>query len=276
MIHFASPTFLFRGRCPEELPLIMDKLAQAGFEGIELYSMFGWGAEDIRRFCENSGLSILCDHIPYREFSENTRAVIESRKAIGAKYLTVDKIPEELLDEPARFASAMDEVRRISAACREQGIRLMYHNHGYDLHRKRGGVPMLDLILDSFHQDELLLQLDLGWIALGGGEPSHYLEKYRDRCRVIHLKDYYATRPTLMPSAFLLGDSRGGPEHNFFEFRPSGYGIMNFPALMRGVLDCRPEWITLDHDHSYERDTFVDMKMSLEYIKQLIALYQPV
>jgi sugar phosphate isomerase/epimerase len=251
----------------------MEKLAKIGFDGIELYGMHGFTSDDIRKFCRDTGLTILCDHIRYREFSRNTQRVVESRKAIGTLYLTIDEIPFECLTDDGGFRETIAEIERIAKVCRVSGIQLLYHNHGHDLTRSVSGAPVLDLILDNTDPKLLKFQPDLGWLALGGGNPLEYLQRHNRRCPVIHLKDYYADKPVLMESAFVLGNKRGGPEHNHFEFRPSGYGIMNYPALMPAVLECQPDWITVDHDLSYERDTFQDMEMSLRYIKQLINLY---
>lgn len=272
-IKFASPTFLFRHECPNSMESIMKEIAACGFDGLELYSMFGHSAKTIAEYCKKTNLLILCDHIHYDEFSTDTENVIKSRSEIGAKYLTIDNIPNELLPGAPGFSKAVKEIERISKLCKEYGIQLLYHNHGYDLIKKVDGVPVLDLILDNIDPDLLKYQPDLGWLALGGGDPVYYLKKYKDRCPVIHLKDYFVTEPTLLESPFVLGTERGGAEYNYFEFRPSGFGVMNFPALMPHILACEPEWITTDHDMSYERDTYKDMAMSLTYIKQLISLY---
>ncbi|HEY9054340.1 MAG TPA: sugar phosphate isomerase/epimerase [Rectinemataceae bacterium] len=253
----------------------MKRLAALGFDGLELYGMFGWSGEEILSFRAESGLEIVCDHIHYEEFSQDTRNVIARRVALGARYLTIDNIPADMLPGTRAFPEALREIERISRLCKLHGVQLLYHNHGYDLMKKVDGIPILDMILDHADPDLLKFQPDLGWIALGGGDPAAYLEKYRSRCPVIHVKDYYASAPLLLESPFPLGGKRGGPEYHSFEFRPSGYGIMNYPALMPKILACHPQWITTDHDLSYERDTFVDMKMGLDYTKYLVSLHAP-
>lgn len=274
MIRYASPTFLFRSQCPTQLDEIMGRLKQCGFDGLELYSMFGLSSEQILVSCRKHGLRIVCDHIHYDEFSDHTEACIRSRAELGARYLTIDNIPEHLLPGTPGWPEAVEEIHRIARACKNQGLQLLYHNHGYDLIRKIDGAPMLDRILDDTDPELVKFQPDLGWLQLGGGDPGWYLDKYRDRCPIIHLKDYFSTAPLLLESPFLLGQARGGVEFHHFEFRPSGYGIMNFPQLMPQILACNPEWITTDHDMSYERDTYTDMSMSLRYVKELVSLYK--
>ena len=273
MILYASPTFLFRDRCPDHMEEIMKRLRGCGFDGIELFGMFGLTKERILTLSREYGLHIVCDHIPYEELSENTEACVSARAALGCRYLTVDRIPETLLPGRPGWSETVREIHRIGMVCRDQGMQLLYHSHGYDLTRKAGNVPVLDRILEDTDPELLKFQPDLGWISLGGGDPAAYLDRWADRCPVIHLKDYYADGSILLDSPFVLGEKRGGEAFHHFEFRPSGYGVMNYAALMPRILRCRPEWITTDHDMSYERDTFTDMAMSLRYVKELAALY---
>ena len=273
MILYASPTFLFRNQCPRHLDEILKKLRQCGFDGFELYGMFGYSAEELKAICQQNGMLVTCDHIPYEEFSVHTEECIKARAALGVKYLTVDRISETLLPSSKLWSNTVKEIHRIGRVCRDYGIQLLYHSHGFDLIRKAAGLPILDSILDDTDPELLKFQPDLGWIQRGGGDSSFYLNKYKKRCPVIHFKDYYASSPLLLESPFILGEKRGGKEFHDFEFRPSGYGIMNYPALIPLVLQCNPEWITTDHDMSYERDTYQDMAMSLRYVKELVSLY---
>lgn len=272
IIKFASPTFLFREQCHQNLKQIMNSLSNIGFNGLELYGMFGLKSDVILDFCRESGLEITCDHIHYEEFSQNTLQSIKDRTLLGAKFLTIDNIPSNLLPGTASFSEAIHEIERISRVCRDYGVQLLYHNHGYDLMQKVNGIPILEIILDNIDPELLKFQPDLGWIRLGGGDPNYYLEKYKTRCPIIHLKDYFVTAPILLESPFLLGNNRGGLDYNFFEFRPSGFGIMNYPSLMPKILECNPLWITTDHDLSYERDTYEDMKIGLDYTKYLVSI----
>jgi sugar phosphate isomerase/epimerase len=131
--------------------------------------------------------------------------------------------------------------------------------------------------MDSVPSEALSLEPDLGWMAIAGASPLEYLVRYKDRSPVLHLKDYYATLPagTAIPGDIAaLGNNRGTLEQGCFEFRPTGYGIMNYPALMEPMLACNPEWIVLDHDLAYERDPYQDLQLSLDYVKALISMQQ--
>ncbi len=268
-----SPTFLLRNICQTDLLGVLEKIAGCGFDGVELFGMFGVDSTTLRKKCDEIGIQVLCDHIPYDQFVSETDKIIEEHAILGMPYITIDCIPEDKLPGAAYFPEATEQIVRISTQCKKSGMQLLYHNQGFDLIEKVDGKPILEVLLDTIPPEYLSFQPDLGWIALGGGDPAYYLEKYRDRCPNIHMKDYYASGPLELRCASILGNKRGGKEYADFEFRPTGYGVMNFAMLMPKILDCNPKWIVADHDHSYERDAMVDLIASLDYVKKLISLY---
>ena len=48
--------------------------------------------------------------------------------------------------------------------------------------------------------------------------------------------------------------------------------ILDLPRLMPLCLDCQPQWLVMDHDLAYERDSFEDLRLSLEYTRSLLAM----
>ena len=275
MYKYASPTFLFRDGHAGSLLEVIPRIADCGYDGLELYSLFGHTPQEVKTACGASKIQVICDHVPYTEFCADTEDVIAQRIFLGSNYITVDKIPPENLPGGSNFSQTVKEITRIAKTCKDMGIQLLYHNHGYDLIDGpiQGGKYVLEHILDEIDPTLLKFQPDLGWIELGGGDPSYFLEKYRDRCPVIHMKDYYARGSIRLSSAPDLGFERGGLEHQYFEFRPTGYGVVDFAKYMPAVIACNPQWLVADHDLSYERDTFVDLKDSLLYVKKLVNLY---
>ncbi len=230
-------------------------------------------------------------------------------------------------------------------------MTLLYHNHHNELKQTIEGMHLLRMLMENVPEDALSLEPDLGWMRIAGASPLEYLQDFKGRCPVIHMKDYYCefvhereaeldksgnaceqqaesdatghacnrqaesdatghacnqqaesdatghacnqqaesdvsgnaceqqteTEPcrfAVPGDVTLLGSNRGGAEQGFFEFRPTGYGIMNYPALIKPMLDCHPEWIVLDHDLAYERDPFEDLALSLAYAKSLMGIYR--
>jgi sugar phosphate isomerase/epimerase len=284
----ASPLFILRRQCETGLFTVLERLKDIGFDGVEFLGFFGHDPEAVGRKMKELKLEPLGNHVDYLTFSANPLGVIAAHKAAGCRYITIGgdfntlpvaaRLPEQVeAFSSSRFSEWVDTVTRIGQMCRNEGITLLFHNHQNELMQRVDGKRLLTHLMDSVPPEALSLEPDLGWMAIAGASPLEYLSRYKDRSPVLHLKDYYASLPagTAIPGdVAALGNHRGTPEQGHFEFRPTGYGIMNYPALMEPMLACKPEWIVLDHDLAYERDPFMDLLLSLDYVKALIGMQQ--
>lgn len=270
----ASPTFLFREEAPKELPDILPRLAQIGFDGVELCTFFGWDVSEIRRMLTETGLAAAGDNWPVYELMEHPEEVVAWHREIGCWSLTPSHFREEHLPGGECFEEAKEWLARLGALCRAAGIRLLYHNHFGELRRKtEDGTEILEALMDSVPAEDLSLQPDLGWMQIGGGDPIRYLKKYKDRCPMVHFKDFYASDMALIGDPFDLEGRRGGPARGHFEFRPTGYGISNIAEQVPYVLACGAEWVVTCQDTVYGRSRYDDLALGLACLKKNFELY---
>jgi len=266
-IQMASPLYILREECAQDLPAVLKKLADIGFDGIEFLGFFGHTAYDVRKMLGDHGLKALGNHVPYSDLLKDAEAILDFHHNVGCSYLTVADLPMDHFDQIAFTLDAIAEKASV------RGIRLLYHNHDQELIEKTNNQENLAYIMNHTNVKTLALEPDLGWIEIGGGDPAWYLEHYADRCPVIHLKDYYASDNRLLGRVREFVPARGTAERGHFEFRPTGYGVLNLPRLMPLCLACNPEWMVMDHDLAYERDSYTDLKKSLDYTRALLAMY---
>ena len=265
-IRLASPLYLVREDCERDLAAVLHRLAQIGFDGIEFLGFFGHSARQVRAMLDQEGLEALGNHVPFGELSARPQEVLEFHRQVGCRYLTVSELP---LEEFGAVSSRLDELAQKAA---QAGIRLLYHNHDGELIEHKEGMEVLEYILTHTRPQSLALEPDLGWIEISGGSCERYLKAFADRCPVIHLKDYYASDTSKLGRVREFVPARGTAQRGHFEFRPTGYGILNLPKLMPLCLNCRPEWFVMDHDLSYERDPYEDLRLSLEYTRWLLSI----
>ncbi len=270
---FATPIFLVRHQAEKDLFGVIRELGKLGFDAFEMGGLYGNDPEAVRRAAEEAHLEILMDHVPYTEFETKPQEVIATRKALGSKYISICKIPEDKYPGGANFSEGIRFIYHVAEEVKKAGMTLQYHNHGFDFMTRIDGKYPIEHILDQVPAELLQHIPDIGWCMLGGGDPVYMLEKYADRCKVIHMKDYYAEGPVRLRTAHELGGRRGDAEYYQFEFRPTGYGIVNFPSMMNQIMACEPEWITTDHDGSYCGRDYQELKMSCQYLEGLVSLH---
>ncbi len=272
---YAAPLFILRNKCEKDLFAVLAKLKEKGFDGIEFLGFFGHEPQELATKLQELNLQALGNHVDFATFDANPEAVIAAHKTIGCQYITLAgglTFPYE----EENFNAWVHRVTEIGRMCRSEGVTLLYHNHAKELVHTVHGEHFLMHILNKAPADALALEPDLGWMAIGGATPKDYLLRYKDRCPVLHLKDYYSDLPlykAIPGDVTTFGDKRGNAETGGFEFRPTGYGVMNYPALTKAMLDCKPEWIVLDHDLAYDRDAYADLEISLTFTKNLLGLH---
>ncbi|WMJ88956.1 sugar phosphate isomerase/epimerase family protein [Anaerocolumna sp. MB42-C2] len=271
-VKIAAPLYILREECEKDLFSVLEKLKTIGFDGIEFLGFFKKTPEEIRDKLEQLNLKAVGNHVDYSEFVKDVNTTIKIHKEIGCQFITITGLSKEQFTDNALVSKYISDVKEIGKLCRENGITLLFHNHDRELAYKMKDKYYLEEILDSIPKELLSFEPDLGWIAIGGGKPEYFLAKYKSRCPIIHLKDFYAMDLSSIGDVFDLNNQKGDAGHSHFEFRPVGYGILNIPALMELIKDCNPSWLLADHDLAYERDSYFDLKISLDYIKNLLLL----
>jgi len=265
---------------------------------VEFLGFFGVEPEVIGAKLRELQLAPVGNHVDYEAFVADPSGVIAAHKLVGCRYITIGGCFRGEYDT-ILFAEWTKQATHIGRMCRAEGMTLLYHNHHNELKQTFEGTHLLRMLMENVPEDALSLEPDLGWMRIAGASPLAYLQDFKGRCPVIHMKDYYCefvhereakldksgnaceqhaekepSRFAVPGDVMLLGSNRGGAEQGFFEFRPTGYGIMNYPALVKPMLDCHPEWIVLDHDLAYERDSFEDLALSLAYAKSLMGIHR--
>lgn len=271
-IKFAAPLYILRKECEKDLYSVLKNLKNIGFEGIEFLGFFGKEPEELRGKLEELNLKAIGNHVDYYEFIKDIDGTIHLHKEVGCSFITVTGLAKEDFTDKNKVNEYLLNVEVLGRRCKEEGITLLYHNHDKELQVKVEDKFFLEEILDNIADEYLAFEPDLGWMAIGGGEPEYFLNKYKSRCPIIHLKDYYALETSKIGELSQLGEKKGDFAHSFFEFRPVGYGILNFPGLLNKIKACEPKWLLADHDLAYERDSYFDLKISLEYMKNLILM----
>jgi inosose dehydratase len=111
------------------------------------------------------------------------------RDAGGQFLQVIDEKPKDRTPGPAeykRLGALMSELGRRTKA---MGVPLVYHHH-----MKSIGEPpeAIDAILAASDPDYVGLLFDIAHYQQGGGDPVAAIRRYKDRIRVVHLKDVRA------------------------------------------------------------------------------------
>jgi sugar phosphate isomerase/epimerase len=211
--------FSVRGECQKDLPATLKAVAGLGYQGAEPWGYggeglewMGHGAGEIREMYDDTGLTCCGIHLATGALlGDNLLRTIELNQTLGNRFLIIaaDKprmsARETILELAGILNGAAEKLK-------PEGMFAGYHAHGFDFETVDGEIAWD--ILFSNTRDDVIMQMDIGNCAMGGGDPIATLRKFSGRARSVHLKDYGGPRGSVIgegradwPTIFQLLDA---------------------------------------------------------------------
>lgn len=165
-----------------------------GYEDVELlwsFGNFGRSTTQVRRALANEGLRASSAHISPAAVLVGWERALATAAELGHEYLIV---PGFTADTSRTLDDWKEWAHRFSlagAVARRSGIWLAFHNEPGHMRPIDGVVPY-DVFIANADPATVRLQLDVGNMLMGKGDPHAYLARYRDRYWSFHLKDVVA------------------------------------------------------------------------------------
>ena len=240
-----------------------------GYDGVEFAGLCGKTPEEMKTLLAEIGLVPVSAHIPLVDLRNDIDKVINDYKAVGCKNLVVPYLPDE--DRPAGegFKKVVADLENFGAIVRAAGMTLSYHNHDFEFIRMENGEYAFDYLYSNTTPENLMVQQDTCWVRVAGESPIAYLEKYANRCPLLHLKDFVGEKSENMYNLIGIEETKSDAPQSF-EFRPVGYGVQDFKSIIATAEKCSVEWLIVEQDEpSMDKTPLECAKMSIEYLKNI-------
>lgn len=224
-----------RDECERDLAGTLARVGQIGYAGVELFSLHEHSALDVRAMLDDAGLVAIGRHMT---LLDDAPAIAAELAILGTDRAAISWIDPDALD--------VETVRLAAERARATGIRIGFHNHWSEV----AGEPSFLDRLRELPADLLWLELDLGWVWHGGGDPLRELEVTRGRCPLVHVKDFV---------------SRDGRDDV-----PVGRGAVGYDRVLPAAVDAGAEWLIVEEDEIGD-DPFGAIEESLEFVRKTVA-----
>lgn len=176
--------FSIRDITEDSMRKALKDLAEMGYKYIEFAGFYDYNAEQIKTWLDTFDLVCSGTHTTMSEIKpENIDETIRYHKAIGCDNLIVPCCNWSTPEDRDLTINTLNEAHKKLA---ENGIRLGYHNHSKEFLPNEFGCVFEDEIIKKTNIE---LEIDTFWLFNAGIDVISYLEAYKDRIRVIHLKD---------------------------------------------------------------------------------------
>lgn len=223
-------------------------VAAMGYRDVELlwsFNNFGRTPAQVRATLDKLGLRAPSAHVEPDILLKGWEQSLAMAHELGQDYIIVPSFSGETsrtLDDWRQWA---DRFNTAGAVARKAGIWLAFHNEPNHMTPIDGKIPY-DVFVERTDPKVVRLQLDVGNMVIGGGDPFAYLARYRDRYWSFHLKDVVADRS----SDTVLGT-----------------GIVDLKRLLAGIPD-------IDHKPCYveqegQKDALLHARQDCEFLKKL-------
>ncbi len=273
MVHLpiALQLFSVRDDMAADFAGTLEKVKAIGYDGVEFAGLCGNTPEQARKLCEAAGLVPVSSHVALQELEADPDGAAEKYAALGIRNLVIPYLPDEYRPGTPGFAGFLSLARRIGEAAKARGLTLGYHNHDFEF-VKVDGKYGLDILYDTVPAEYLQTQLDVCWVKVGGEDPVAYLKKYAGRAPLVHLKDFVGQKTENMYQ--LIGKDEtsqaSAEKPQAFEFRPVGYGVQDFPAIIEAGEAAGANWFIVEQDMPSMGKTAMECAMmSIDYLKSL-------
>lgn len=236
-------------KTPEDIEATLKRVKEIGYSAVQVSGLGPIEPARLQNIVNELDLNICATHIGFDQLQNQLDEVIRTHKLWNCEYVGIGGLPGEYQknrDSYQTFVQAFAEIgRKLEAA----GLHLVYHNHNFEFEKFDGETGM-DVLLAGAGSDTYSMEIDTYWVQAGGASPLEWIEKAKDRLKVIHLKDMAIVSRQQV-------------------FAEIGQGNFNWPSLIQACRNSGVEWYVVEQD-TCQRDPFESLAMSLAYLRTLV------
>ncbi len=238
----------------QNLPAILDDVATTGYDGFEIGAQHLDIArpEKLSQLAADHGLQVAGIHVggeiydpeSVRAARDNLKRIIAYARAVGATFVPFSgKLKEDKTEQELQHQA--NNLNQIGQLCQEQGLKLCYHNHFWEIEHNSAELRHI-----CQHTDPALvwLCLDVGWVKRAGGSPVAVVEEFFDRIGYFHIKDTTAE-----------------------EWMEVGHGQVDFPALFEVIGRRQDWWLVVEQDETKRRPV-ESARLSRTYLQEKLGI----
>ncbi len=176
--------------------VVLARLAQYGYQRVELAGYYGRTARALRAFLDGLGIRATSSHDGLSADAAALRTKLENAVTLGQRYVVVPYLASNSLAEWQRWA---DQMNAEAQQARRYGLRYGYHHHAHEFTTDLGGgVTPWEVLTERLDPRLVHLEVDLYWaytggVGVGAADPDRFaidvIRRAPQRVLQYHVKD---------------------------------------------------------------------------------------
>lgn len=249
-----------RDLLPTDYDGTLAKIAASGYREVEAAGFYGRSAAQVKQSMQAAGLHCVSAHYSYANLAPDLDTVIRYGQDLGLEYIVCSspgvKNPSgthtPLTLDDWRWNA--DQFNQIGQKVKAAGLKFGYHNHFMEFRAQNGVLPY-DELLRLTDPATVTLEMDCGWVVVGGANPVDYLKRYPTRFSMLHIKDFKSITPG------------GSPEPVPTEL---GRGTIDYKPIFAAASRAHIRHIFVEQE-GYDVPVWDSLKIDAEYVRSLKA-----
>ncbi|MGC2399376.1 MAG: sugar phosphate isomerase/epimerase [Acidobacteriaceae bacterium] len=198
-----------RQQIPSNYAGTLKQIGALGYREVESAGYFNQTPAEVKQAMRQAGLRLVSAHYSSDDLNHKLDDILAFSKEVGNSYIICSypgfKDPARVQSIPAKERSNAfnledwrwnaEQFNAFGAKVSAAGLKFGYHNHTMEF-RKMDGVVPYDELLRLTDPAHVTMEMDCGWVVVGGGNPVEYLRKYPTRITMLHVKDFKNIAPT--------------------------------------------------------------------------------
>jgi sugar phosphate isomerase/epimerase len=222
---------------------VIRQIAGYGYPAVETAGVYGESPQKAKALFDELGLKVSSAHSPL-PLGDNKQKVLDTVAALGTDTIVFPWIAPDNFASLDTIQRLCDQLNEADVVARENGYRLAYHNHDFELARLPDGTLPL-LRMKAFLAPTILFEVDTYWVQTGGADVIEVLHELGAQAPILHIKDGPCVRGEPMTA---VGD-----------------GVMNVPAI---VAAHPADWWIVEAD-TVAGDPLAAVEKSFRYLSNL-------
>lgn len=228
--------------CEDDFFGTLEKVAEMGYDGVEFAGYYGKSPSEIKTKLAELGLEVAGSHISKEMLEAELEDVIVFERELGNKFIICPYADFETKQEWLSFA---EKLREITKTIQQAGMQFGYHNHAHELEKVDDAIILENLLGNV---PEMIAELDTYWIEYAGVGVIPFIEKYRNRVPLVHIKDKSKTSK----ESTIIGE-----------------GILDISGYVKTAIASGTKWLIIEQE-AFEEDPLISVAKGYTYLANVL------
>ena len=180
---------------PDTVPQLIQRVGAVdnnggpGYDAVETAGFGDSSPGEVADALEQTGLEGASAHVGLGALEDDFEGTVEAYSEVGIDTFVVPYLdPSEIdtVEKVEGLAERMNDVADRLAGV--DGASLGFHNHDGEFQSLEDDRTPLE-VFDEALNDDVIFEIDVGWVLTAGYDPVEVIEQYSDRTQLVHMKD---------------------------------------------------------------------------------------